>query len=226
MAPTPPATCIEQCRSSADHILISGRVPITSQSTDISRAVIAGGSLKWSQPEWNVYYTSAGLVAGLLYNQNSAEVGVDVFVCPPTMAAAANFPYYAWNKATKKYKKTKGDPTLLYEVGGINHHIVGHKTTPAIGTDPFAQQRALDTAVVDLANQLDCIISEELDKMGIVPRGSQILDSITSDPWCTGPAAEYPVHGYFAHLELNPTYSDVQADWPVSGPVDAGLYSE
>jgi hypothetical protein len=217
VAPTPPPTRIEQCRTSAYHILISGRVPITSQSTDLSRALIAGGSLAWSQPEWSVYYTSAGLIAGLLYNPNSAEVGVDVFVCPPDdELARKNFSYYEWDAKTGAYQKKLGAPRL-YEVGGINHHIVGHKTTPAIGTDPFAQQRALDTAVVDLANQLDCVIWGETQKMGL---SGPPLDSVTNDPWCTGPATEYPVHGYFAHLELNPAFPNVQADYPVSGPID------
>jgi len=92
----------------------------------------------------------------------------------------------------------------------LNHHIVGHKTTPAIGTDPFAQQRAEDKAVVDLANQLDCIISRELDKMGILTIKKQqeagMLDPISSSPWCTDPdGSGYPQSGkgYFAHLETD-----------------------
>jgi hypothetical protein len=189
-------------------MLITGRVPITSQSTDVSRAIIAGGSLKWSQPEWNPYYTSVGLIAGLLYNPNSAEVGVDVFVCPPptTPNLATAFRTNTYDQNHRKTCAVDGKVGQLYEVGGINHHIVGHKTTPAIGTDPFAQQRAEDKAVVDLANQLDCIISQELIKMGMQQQAATMLDPISSSAWCSDPdGSGYPASGkgYFAHLETD-----------------------
>jgi hypothetical protein len=227
---TPPASRIDQCNASAYHMLITGRVPILSQSTDVSRAIIAGGSLKWSQPEWNPYYTSAGLVAGLLYNPNSAEIGVDIFVCPPstTPNLAKAFRTNTYDQNQHK-TSVDGKAGRLYEVGGINHHIVGHKTTPAIGTDPFAQQRAEDKAVVDLANQLDCIISQELNKMGILTIAKQqaagMLDPISSSPWCNDPdGSGYPQSGkgYFAHLEmdfLDPALGNTDAPLIV-GPTD------
>ncbi len=232
-AATPPATRIDQCNSSAYHMLVTGRVPITSQSTDLSRAIIAGGSLKWSQPEWNAYYTSAGLIAGLLYNPNSAEVGVDVFVCPRETKIRDLAKAFRTNSYDKNHQKTgslPGKAGQLYEVGGINHHIIGHKTTPAIGTDPFAQQRAEDKAVVDLANQLDCIISQELDKMGNFltikqQQDAGMLDPISSGAWCNGPdGSGYPQSGkgYFAHLEtdiFDPTLRNADAPLTV-GPTD------
>lgn len=225
--PTPPPTRLGMCQASTDRIYIAGRIVITSASNDISRAILAGGSLKWTQVEWSAYYTSAGLIAGLLYNPNSAEVSVDVFVCPPKAVGLKTglhnhgttsdgtdeddmlrgFPY---EDAAGKHPE--GRPDTLYQVGGLGHHITGHRTTPSIGTDPFAAGHALDSAVLDLENQLDCIIVMEQVKMG-QPK-NELGDDLTHSAWCMG-GTNTP--GYFKTLEAS------NPDALVAAPVDAGL---
>lgn len=113
----------------------------------------------------------------------------------------------------------RGPFDRLYQVGGINHHVVGHKVTPAFGTDPYRQQKSEDIAVVDLANQLDCIISRELDKMNISSLTVQAVDQIT-DPklpepnWCNDywvkiqeRTQKDPTHSSDALVNIGPTDS-------------------
>lgn len=134
---------------------------------------------------------------------------------------AAKFITYSYDSKTGKYDipGKPGVASQLYAVSGINHHIVGHKTTPAFGTDPFAQQRAEDVAVVALAYQLDCIISQEVRKMEtknpISGQSPVLPDTINAMPWCNAATdGLYPKYGCFAHLEGG----------SLSGNTDAPLY--
>jgi hypothetical protein len=157
--PLPPTTRLGACQASAYRMLIVGRTTTASQSTDLTRLIVAGSSLKFSQPHpWGTVYTVLGAVVGLLYIPNSAEVGADVFVCPA------------------------GSSDEISQVNGLDGHITGHKTSPTIGADPFVVQRTLDTAVVDLANQLDCIVANKLEQLKIqdVPP----KDDLAKSPWC------------------------------------------
>jgi hypothetical protein len=164
-APTPPATRLAECQASSYKMLVVGRVFVSGANNDLSRAIVTAGSLSWTQPtDWHSYYTSLGVIGGFLYNPNSAEVSVDIFKCPP---GAHN----------------------VTQVGGLGYHIVGHHTTPSFGTNPFAAQVAQDFALVDLENQIDCVVSQERVLMG-VPLVSQVQLSQADDKatslWCRG----------------------------------------
>jgi hypothetical protein len=168
--PAIPTTRLAQCQASAYRMLISGRTLLTSASNDLSRAAVVGATLKQSAPDpWGTYYTILGTVVGGLYTPNSAEVGADVFICPPDK------------------------PDKLYMIGGLDHHITGHSTTPALGTNPMAAQRAVDLATTDLQNQLFCIIQHEIAEMNL-PGVSLDKPSAAFSAWCDGK------EGYYARL--------------------------
>lgn len=219
--PQPPTTRLAECQASAYRMLIAGRTTTSSQRPDLTRLILAGSALKFSAPQpWGTIYTVLGASAGLLYIPNSAEAGVEVFVCPPKQLLLSNPGLFS--------VPTGVDPTkVLFEVGGLDHAIIGHKVTSAIGLDPYVQQGVLDTAVLDLANQLDCIITQELAKMQMlnVLGSPPQADSIATSKWCTYPiASNTKVSGYFAQLEGTSDYlMQAGRDVPVTKPVSAAI---
>ena len=180
--PAPPATRIKECQASAYQMLIIGRTVITSTNNDISRAIVAGSALQFRQPGWGSYYQALGAAGALFYSPASADVSVDFFICPPRDVTV--FADEAKQIKLREYKAGK-----LYQIGGTDAHITGHHVTPAIGVNPYANQRALDLATVDLANQLDCIIYRELAELQVddfVVKQKAIYgdDDLGATLWC------------------------------------------
>ncbi|MBV8147633.1 MAG: hypothetical protein JO092_00915, partial [Candidatus Eremiobacteraeota bacterium] len=101
-------------------------------------------------------------ILGLLYNPASADVSVDFFICPKKDVIGLDPSDPSHKRTFVKYGAGK-----LYQIGGTDAHITGHHVTRAIGVNPYANQVALDFATVDLANQLDCIIYQELAELQI-----------------------------------------------------------
>jgi len=194
--PQPPTTRLGECRASAYKMLIIGRTTTSSTSTDVTRGIVAASALKlFTQPApWSTVYSSVGVLFASLYDPTSSEASVDMFSCGP-------------------------NDDHLEQIGGLNHHITGWKRTALVGVDPFGQQRTLDLAAVDLANQLDCIIYWRLGDMGILSlndlaKARQSIypkDDLATSPWCAGDAGD-PVDsvkkygddtkriGYYAYL--------------------------
>ncbi len=199
--PQPPATRLAECQASAYRILVAGRTTTSSQRPDLTRLILAAAGLKSTAPTpWGPVWTVLGAAAGILYIPNSAEAGVNVFVCPTKqLLLSANPPF----------NLPRGmDPSkVIFEVGGLDHAIVGHKVTPAIGLDPYVQQGVLDTAVVDLADQVDCVITLELAKMQMlnVLGNPPVIDDVAASSWCTKTDPKLDPYlenaGYFAKLE-------------------------
>jgi hypothetical protein len=146
----PPTTALAACQASGLNMLVAGRTVSATQNLDVTRAIVAGASLGFSQPKgWAALYKIIGSGLSLIGIPNVAQASADVFVC------------------------TKDD---LYQIGGLDHHITGYARSPAIGVNSLVQQNVLDTATLDLANQLDCIIQNQTK--GKTP------DTIAASDWC------------------------------------------
>jgi hypothetical protein len=167
--PLPPTTRLAECRASNYKMLIIGRTTASSTSTDLTRGIVAASALKLftQKNPWGTIYSSAGVLLAALYTPSSAEASVDMFTC--------------------------ASPKVLVHVGGKDFHITGHSTLASIGVDPYGQQRALDNATLDLANQLDCIIHYKLADLNILSP-EQLSKARTSiypydekanSQWCT-----------------------------------------
>jgi hypothetical protein len=203
-------------------MLVVGRTATASQRPDLTRLILAAAGLKSTAPQaWGAVWNVLGGAAGLLYVPNSAQAGVNVFVCPTKQLILANHSPFALRAGSDPSK-------AIFEVGGLDHAITGHKITPAIGLDPYVQQGVLDTAVVDLANQIDCIITLELARMQMFNAlgNPPIIDDTPLSPWCTKTSTsdnDLRDAGYFAQLEGTNDYFNKGSDSQVTRVVNSAI---